>query len=97
MNYACSFGFLSPAFRGNYVGLGATFYNKGFACGQCIMLQCDDAACKQPGKQLLAMVVDLCGGYSLVLHGTACCCLVLRGDWWQMMPANTFLQSDWVL
>ncbi|GAB4818173.1 hypothetical protein N2152v2_005219 [Parachlorella kessleri] len=61
VGFACSLGYLSPAFLGAYVGVGTLAYNKGYACGQCIKLQCDDAACAQPGKQLIANVVDLCG------------------------------------
>lgn len=45
--------------------LSSTFYNKGFGCGQCVKLQCDDQACAQLGRQVLAMVVDLCGGSGL--------------------------------
>lgn len=61
VNFACSLGYLPEAFRGAYVAMGSAFYNKGFACGQCIRLQCDDEGCEEVGKQMTAMVVDLCG------------------------------------
>ncbi len=39
VGFACSLGYLSPAFLGAYVGVGTLAYNKGYACGQCIKLQ----------------------------------------------------------
>ena len=57
----CGFGFVDPFFQSAYVGAGASFFQRGFGCGRCIRVQCDDVECDQPGKQIVAQIVDQCG------------------------------------
>lgn len=45
------------------MGVGSSFFSKGFACGRCVKVQCDDKLCAQPGASLVAMAVDLCGAW----------------------------------
>ena len=52
---------LCLALQAAYVGLGSSFSNKGFSCGRCIKIQCDDQACSKPGSSTVAQIVDLCG------------------------------------
>lgn len=61
MNLACGFGYVDPSFQAAYVGIGASFYNRGFSCGRCVKIQCDDISCEEPGRQAVAQVVDNCG------------------------------------
>ena len=41
--------------------MGGAFFQQGFSCGRCILLQCDDASCEQQGRQAVAQIVDQCG------------------------------------
>ncbi|PRW57682.1 Expansin 1 [Chlorella sorokiniana] len=58
---ACGFGYVDPNFQGAYIGVGSSAFSKGFSCGRCVKIQCDDAFCTEPGKSVVAQVVDLCG------------------------------------
>ncbi|KAL4423245.1 hypothetical protein ABPG77_000037 [Micractinium sp. CCAP 211/92] len=61
----CGLGFVSPTFQAtrasNYVGVSPDIFHNAAACGQCLRIQCDDASCASPGRQMPALVVDLCG------------------------------------
>lgn len=61
VSLSCGFGYVDDSFRGRFVGIGKAFYNQGFTCGRCIKIQCDDITCEEPGKAVVAQVVDLCG------------------------------------
>ena len=39
LTLGCGFGYISPDFQQAFVGLGSSFYQKGFSCGRCIKLQ----------------------------------------------------------
>lgn len=43
--------------------------NLGSLTSACAQIQCDDASCANPGRQMPALVVDLCGA----LHAAHCC------------------------
>lgn len=58
---SCGFGFVDEYFRGRFVAIGKSMYNQGFTCGRCVKVQCDDSSCAEPGKAIIAQVVDLCG------------------------------------
>lgn len=58
---SCGLGYVSNYFTGRFVGIGNAYYNQGYSCGRCIKIQCDDISCKEPGKTVVAEVVDLCG------------------------------------
>ncbi|KAI7835849.1 hypothetical protein COHA_010246 [Chlorella ohadii] len=58
---ACGFGWVDPNFQGAYIGVGSSAFSKGFSCGRCVKIQCDDTFCSEPGKSVVAQVVDLCG------------------------------------
>jgi len=58
---SCGFGFVDEYFRGRFVAIGKSMYNQGFTCGRCVKVQCDDSSCAEPGKSIVAQVVDLCG------------------------------------
>ncbi|KAL4860181.1 hypothetical protein ACK3TF_000377 [Chlorella vulgaris] len=60
----CGLGFVSPTFQTNYVGVSSEYFDNAQACGRCITLQCDDQSCAEPGKELPALVVDVCGSCS---------------------------------
>lgn len=61
VNYACGLGYVDEYFQSRYVGVGSSLFGQGKACGRCVRLQCDDISCEEPGKQIVAQVVDLCG------------------------------------
>ncbi|PSC72982.1 Expansin 1 [Micractinium conductrix] len=61
IDLGCGFGFVDEDFRAAYIGVGNDYWGKGFACGRCVRLQCDDAACQPLGARMVVQVVDLCG------------------------------------
>lgn len=61
VNLGCGFGYIDPNFQAAYVGVSSAFYNRGYSCGICIKLQCDDQTCAVPGTQAIAQIVDQCG------------------------------------
>ncbi len=58
VSLSCSLGYLEEPFRSRFVALSPAMMNAGFSCGRCVRLQCDDTSCAEPGKQLVAQVVD---------------------------------------
>ncbi len=61
VSLGCGFGYLNSNFTSAIVGVGPAFYQEGFSCGRCILLQCDDTSCEQPGRQAVAQIADQCG------------------------------------
>lgn len=62
IDLACTNAYLSPFFQPAYVGVGPMFYNKGFSCGRCILIQCNnDSTCAETNSKVIATIVDLCG------------------------------------
>lgn len=61
VSLGCGFGYIGSNFTSALVGVGAEFYQQGFSCGRCVLLQCDDSSCAQPGLQVVAQIVDQCG------------------------------------
>eukprot|EP00887_Chlorella_sp_A99_P003615 scaffold7.g3615.t1 len=71
MSLSCGLGYAA------YIGIGSSYFQKGYSCGRCVRVQarrdacqrparpqpkqCDDLSCARPGAQLVAQVVDLCG------------------------------------
>ncbi|KAL4434342.1 hypothetical protein ABPG75_000783 [Micractinium tetrahymenae] len=61
VSLGCGLGYISPTFQSDYVGVSPDIFHDAAACGRCLRIQCDDASCANPGKQMPALVVDLCG------------------------------------
>jgi len=61
VSLSCGSGYVDPVFQSAYIGIGSAFYNKGYSCGRCVRLQCDDVSCAKPGTQAVAQIVDMCG------------------------------------
>jgi hypothetical protein len=61
VNLGCGFGYIDSNFTSALVGVGSAFFQQGFSCGRCILLQCDDSSCDEPGRQEIAQIVDQCG------------------------------------
>lgn len=64
VNLGCGFGYVGPEFQGAYVGVSSSYFQRGYSCGLCIKIQCDDISCAVPGKTAVAQIVDLCGACS---------------------------------
>lgn len=58
VSLSCGLGYVEEPFRTRYLAVSPSMYNDGFSCGRCVKLQCDDLSCKEPGKQLVATIVD---------------------------------------
>lgn len=58
VSLSCGLGYVEEIFRSNYIAVSPALYNAGFSCGRCVKISCDDKSCKEPGKQLVATVVD---------------------------------------
>jgi len=61
VSLSCGFGYIDAAFQAAYIGIGSAYYNRGYSCGRCVQLQCDDITCAHPGAQGVAQIVDMCG------------------------------------
>jgi hypothetical protein len=61
LTLGCGFGYINSNFTAAIVGVGSDFHQQGFSCGRCILLQCDDSSCQEPGRQAVAEIVDQCG------------------------------------
>lgn len=48
-------------FQSAYVGVSGDYYLRAFSCGRCLRVSCDDASCEEPGRSVIANVVDECG------------------------------------
>lgn len=58
VSLSCGLGYVEEHFRSRYLAVSPAMYNAGFSCGRCVRIQCDDKSCAEPGKQIVAAVVD---------------------------------------
>jgi len=61
VSLGCGLGYINSNFTSALVGVGTAFYQRGFSCGRCVLVQCDDSSCEQQGQQVVAQIVDQCG------------------------------------